>query len=368
MTSDALDYRFMGRALSLAQRGLYSTDPNPRVGCVIVKNGEIVAEGWHEQAGSDHAEIMAIKSAKQSLEGACCYVTLEPCAHHGKTPPCADALVAAKVSRVVVAMEDPNPLVAGSGIKILNNAGIEVNIGLMASKAQQLNLGFIKRMTEGLPYVTCKMGMSMDARTAMASGESQWITCPESRQQVQLMRARCSAIITGSGTVIADNPSMNVRKEQFPETAVDSKVSQPWRVIVDSQRSVPADSKIFDLEGHVVWVNSVSSKQQDTDKLSNLVMAGENNMVALKPLLQWLAQQGCNEVLIEAGAKLTGAFIAADLVDELVLFMAPKLLGDEARGLVHLPGLDKLADAKRYQVSDASLCGDDVRLTYKRLS
>ena len=257
MDSEAIDRRFMRRAIELAQRGLFSTDPNPRVGCVLVKDNEIIAEGWHEKAGEKHAEIMALENSQSSVEGATCYVTLEPCSHHGRTSPCSDALMEAGISRIVVAMKDPNPLVSGDGFARLQKSGIDVSTGLMESESKELNPGFIKRMQTGLPWVTCKLGMSIDGKTAMSSGESQWITCPNSRQDVQLLRARSTAIITGSSTVNIDNPSMNARQDDFPAKYQKSHdIVQPWRVIMDSHLSVDPDAKIFSLPGRVIWVTS----------------------------------------------------------------------------------------------------------------
>jgi len=369
MTSESIDRDFMSRAIELAQRGLFSTDPNPRVGCVIVKNDEIIAEGWHEKAGQQHAEIMALKNAKQSVKGATCYVTLEPCSHHGKTSPCSDALIDAGISRVVMAMEDPNPQVSGSGFKRMKNAGINVSCGLMEIQSRELNPGFIKRMQTGLPWVTCKLAMSIDGRTAMASGESQWITCGQSRQDIQLLRARSSAIITGSSTVKIDNPSMNARKDQFPVDYIhEYEVLQPWRVIMDSNLSVDPDAKIFKLPGNVIWVTTEAvDDSKNTDRLTMLQLPpDEKGKVPADLLLKWLADKGCNEIMIEAGAKLSGAFINADLVDRLVIYMAPKILGDEARGLLQLPGLEKLSAAKHFKFLDVRTTGSDVCLTYAR--
>lgn len=371
MNSEAIDRRFMCRAIELAKRGLFSTDPNPRVGCVIVINNHIIAEGWHEKAGQNHAEIMAIENCQESLKGATCYVTLEPCSHVGKTSPCSDALIKSEVARVVVAMEDPNPQVSGNGVLQLREAGIIVDVGLMEAESKDLNPGFIKRMKTGLPWVTCKVAMSIDGRTAMASGESQWITSEKSRQEIQLLRARSSAVITGSGTVIIDNPSMNVRLENFPSSyQQDVEIVQPWRVIMDSNLSVAKSSNIFKLEGRVIWVTTKEIDESlNTEQLTKLqISADDKGKVRPDLVLNWLGEQGCNEVMIEAGSNLSGAFINAGLVDRLVVYMAPKILGDDARGLLHLPGLEKLSEAKQFKLLSARILGSDLCITYESTS
>lgn len=367
MNTESIDRRFMRRAIELAQNGLFSTDPNPRVGCVIVQDGEIIAEGWHEKAGEKHAEIMALENCQQSVKGATCYVTLEPCSHHGRTSPCVESLIEADIGRLVAAMEDPNPQVSGNGFACLREAGIAVEVGLMASESRALNPGFIKRMQTGLPWVTCKLAMSLDGRTAMASGESQWITCKHSRQDIQILRARSSAIITGSSTVLIDDPSMNARHDHFPDGyQKKNEIVQPWRVIMDSHLSVAATAKIFSLPGRVIWATTEAVDElENTEQLTYLQLkADQKGRVDPKQLLKWLADQGCNEVMIEAGATLSGAFISADLIDRLVVYMAPKILGDAARGLVHLSGLEKLSQAKQFKFLDARVSGSDLCLTY----
>jgi len=369
MDANAIDRRFMRRAIELAQKGLYSTDPNPRVGCVICRDNKIIAEGWHEKAGEKHAEIMALENIQGSAVGATCYVTLEPCSHHGRTAPCSDALIEAGINRLVVAMEDPNPHVSGRGFERLKKAGIEIQVGLMETEARELNPGFIRRMRQGMPWVTCKLAMSIDGRTAMASGESQWITCEQSRRDIQLLRARSSAIITGSSTVNIDNPSMNARQDDFPSPYHQSlPLVQPWRVIMDSDLSVNPDAKIFGLSGKVVWATTVAvDESKNTDRLTMLQLPPDaNGRVSAELLLKWLAEQGCNEVMIEAGSILSGAFINAALVDRMVIYMAPKILGDQARGLLHLPGLEKLSEAKRFRLISTCMIGSDICLTYER--
>lgn len=352
------DHTFMQRALRLAQKGLYSTDPNPRVGCVLVKDGNIVGEAWHKKAGEAHAEVLALRQAGNDAKAATAYVTLEPCSHTGKTPPCAEALVQAEVSRVVVAMQDPNPLVAGQGLRRLQDIGIEVKSGLMEAQARALNPGFIKRMEIGLPYVRVKMAMSLDGRTAMASGESQWITGEAARQDVQLLRARSSAILTGIGTVLSDDPSMNVRLSA-QELNVD-EVRQPLRVVLDSGSRFPAKAKIAEVDGDVLIM---TTSKNDVDNAVQL--PEKDGHVDLNAALKYLAEKEINEVHVEAGAILSGAFLQQQLVDEIVVYMAPHIMGDEARGLFALPGLSKMQDRISLDIQDVRMLGKDLRITAK---
>ena len=352
----------MQRALRLAQKGLYSTDPNPRVGCVLVKDGNIVGEGWHQRAGEPHAEVLALKQAGDNAKDATAYVTLEPCSHTGKTPPCADALVQAGVARVVVAMQDPNPQVAGQGLKRLHDNGIEVESGLMEVQARALNPGFIKRMETGLPYVRVKLAMSLDGRTAMASGESQWITGDAARQDVQLLRARSSAVLTGIGTVLSDDPSMNVRLSA--EDLSVKEIRQPLRVVLDSALRFPGKAKIAEVEGDVL-IMTTSKNSIDDSNCQFVKMAGKDGYVDLKAALKYLAEMEINEVHVEAGAILSGAFLQQQLVDEIVVYMAPHIMGDEARGLFALPGLSKMKDRISLDIQDVRMLGKDLRITAK---
>ncbi len=363
MTFSQSDQLFMQRALELAENGSFSTDPNPCVGCVFVKDGKIISEGWTQPAGDLHAEATAIRNAMESLESADCYVTLEPCTHFGKTPPCVDALIQTGIRRIVIAIEDPNPQVAGKGIRLLREAGIQVETGLGTEQAALINRGFIKRMTTGYPFVTMKMGMSMDAKTAMASGESQWISGTESRRIVQRLRAQSSAVITGRQTVASDDPSMNVRSDELPESDQDKLLHQPLRVILDSKRSLSGNERIFTLDDNYLWVNAIAS---DATSDNQLVAPSSSDRIDLDTVLKDLARRGCNEVLIEAGAELSGAFVAADLVDEVQLFMAPVLLGHEARDLIQLPGMQALSDKKQFKFVSAQAIGTDVQLIFHR--
>ena len=355
----------MQRAIRLAHKGLYSTDPNPRVGCVLVKDGNIVGEGWHQKAGEPHAEVLALRQAGDDAKGATAYVTLEPCSHTGKTPPCAEALVEAEVSRVVVAMQDPNPLVAGQGLKRLQDSGIAVESGLMEAQARALNPGFIKRMETGLPYVRVKMAMSLDGRTAMASGESQWITGDAARQDVQLLRARSSAVLTGIGTVLSDDPLMNVRMSA--EKLKVDEVRQPLRVVLDSDLRFPSGAKMLEADGDVLVMTTanVAAAKNIVDDLSCTVVqiAEKDGQVDLKAALKYLADKEINEVHVEAGSVLSGVFLQQQLVDEIIVYMAPHIMGDEARGLFTLPGLSEMKDRILLDIQDVRLLGKDIRIT-----
>lgn len=359
-------YRLMSHALALAEKGLWSTHPNPRVGCVLVRDGIVVGEGWHQIAGQAHAEIHALAQAGDKAQGADCYVTLEPCCHQGKTPPCTDALIAAKVKRVFVAMLDPNPLVAGQGIKKLEQAGIEVHVGILEAQAMQLNQGFLKRMRVGRPYIRCKLAMSLDGRTAMASGESQWITGEAARADVQALRARSNAIMTGAGTVLSDDPSLTVRLDALPDTHPrPSTIEQPLRVIVDKHLSISGDSRIFQLDGDSV----IFTASDDQEMRANLEQAGArvayfpNNEggVNLDKMCQELASWEVNEVLLESGATLSGAMLSAGLIDELVIYVAPTLMGHLARPLFHLP-FDQMDERLQLDIQDIRAVGQDWRI------
>lgn len=383
------DSRWMAQALRLAERGLNTTSPNPRVGCVLVKDEVVVGEGWHERAGEPHAEVHALRAAGEFVRGATAYVTLEPCSHHGRTPPCADALIAAGVARVVIAMQDPNPQVAGQGMAKLKAAGIAVESGLMESAAHELNIGFCARMTRGTPWVRSKIGMSLDGRTALANGTSQWITGEAARQDVQHWRARSCAVLTGIGTVLADDARLNVRGVETER--------QPLRVVLDSQLRIPLDARLLKLlptpaggitsdsaalqpsrlasssirgvggEGRLV----IYAATRDEQKIAALeqmgvmvcVLPDAAGQVDMSAMLRDLAQRGVNEVLAEAGSTLNGALLRAGLVDELLLYVAPQLLGDAARSMAALGELTQLDQRVNLKWQDVRQIGDDLRIT-----
>jgi len=349
----------MARALQLAQRGLLTATPNPRVGCVLVKNGKNIGEGWHVRAGEPHAEVHALRAAGAAAQGATAYVTLEPCSHHGRTPPCAEALIEAGVARVVCAMQDPNPRVAGQGFAMLRAAGIAVECGLMEAAARDLNIGFVSRMTRGLPFVRSKIAASLDGRTALANGVSQWITGAAARVDVQHWRARSCALVTGIGTVLADDPQLNVRI---------ATERQPLRVVLDSALRMPPTARM--LQGGRVLVCTASQdagkraalERQGAEVLLLPVTAGQ---VDLPAVLRELARRGINEVLVEAGKTLNGALLRAGLVDELLLYLAPQLLGDAARGLADLGELTQLEQRVGLVWQEVRHVGGDMRITVR---
>lgn len=356
------DQLWMSKALQLARLGIYSTHPNPHVGCVIVADNQEVGQGWHQKAGEPHAEVYALREAGSRAKGATAYVTLEPCSHFGKTPPCADALIQAQVKRVVIAMQDPNPKVAGQGIARLQAAGIEVSCGVLEQEAYALNKGFIKRMTTGLPYVTVKLAMSLDGRTAMASGESQWITAEAARQEVQRLRAQSSAIITGADTVLLDDAKLTLRPSELglDKALTDLAMQrQPLRILIDSQQRVPLN-KAFYQYPRSLTVSSVAKPKALKEQQAWLQLhVNSQAHIDLKVLLEKLAQDyEVNELLVEAGATLAGAFMQAELVDELAVFMAGKLLGSSARPLFSLP-LENMSEAVNLTIKDIRAIGDD---------
>jgi diaminohydroxyphosphoribosylaminopyrimidine deaminase/5-amino-6-(5-phosphoribosylamino)uracil reductase len=356
---NADDYAHMAHALRLAEQGLYTTDPNPRVGCVIVREGEIVGKGWHLRAGEPHAEIHALRAAGERARGSTVYVTLEPCCHQGRTPPCSDALIDAGIARLVAAMQDPNQQVAGQGLQQLQASGIEVQTGLLGDQARALNPGFIKRMRTGRPHVRVKLAMSLDGRTAMASGESQWITADAARQDVHRLRARSSAVVAGVGTVLADDPSLNVRLAGIER--------QPLRVVVDTHLSMPDTARMLKLPGRTLIMtcsNDADAKERlEQSGAEVVVMPYCGNAVDMAGVLDALGQLEVNEVLVETGATLSGSMLREGLIDEMVIYMAPILMGDTARGLFNLPGLETMADKIGLDILDIRAVGHDWRIT-----
>lgn len=359
----ATDHLHMSHALRLAALGLNTTTPNPRVGCVIVRDGTVVGEGWHEKAGTPHAEVHALQQAGEAARGATAYVTLEPCSHHGRTPPCADALVRTGVARVAAAMVDPNPLVAGQGIARLRAAGIDAGAGLLEAEALELNKGFVSRMRRGRPWVTVKLGMSLDGKTALDSGQSQWITGPDARRDVQRLRARSCAVVTGSGTVRVDNPRLTVR--DLPASR------QPHRVVVDGALVTSPTAMLY-RDGGTLIATTVADVARHAPFLASgneiATLAGADGRVDLAALLARLAGQGVNEVMVEAGAGLAGAFLASGLVDEIVCYVAPCVVGHHARGLFDLPALADLADKVALRWHDVRQVGTDLCLTLRPVS
>lgn len=360
------DEVYMARALRLAGQGIFTTHPNPRVGCVIVRDGEIVGEGFHYRAGEPHAEVHALRMAGEKARGATAYVTLEPCSHHGRTPPCCDALINAGVARVVVAMQDPNPQVAGRGLYRLQQAGIEVSHGVMMNDAEALNRGFLKRMRTGFPWIQLKMGASLDGRTAMASGESQWITSPASRRDVQRLRAQSHAILTSSATVLADDPALTVRWNELGEETQqhypERELRQPLRIVIDSKHRVTPAHRIVNQPGETWLARPHADQQVWPEGVEQFVVPEHNGQLDLVLMMMQLGKRQINSLWVEAGATLAGALLQAGLVDELIVYVAPKLLGDDARGLFRLPGLERLADAPALKFSEIRQVGPDVCL------
>ncbi|HGJ5875804.1 MAG TPA: bifunctional diaminohydroxyphosphoribosylaminopyrimidine deaminase/5-amino-6-(5-phosphoribosylamino)uracil reductase RibD [Arsenophonus sp.] len=365
------DKQFMTCALSLAQQGRFTTSPNPNVGCVIVRDGKVVGEGFHCKAGEAHAEIYALQMAGEKAKGATAYVTLEPCSHYGKTPPCADALINAGIRRVVVAMQDPNPQVAGRGLLKLQQAGVEVVHGLLMDEAEKLNRGFLKRMRTGFPYVQLKLAASLDGRTALASGESKWITSPAARQDVQSFRAQASAILTTSATVLADDPALNVRWTDFtPELQnIYSKdhLRQPIRIVLDSNNQVKPEHIVTKLAGECWLIRPNPLSQDWCGHVEQMVIPTYEKGIDLVLLMMQLAKRNINSIWVESGPTLAGALLTLGLVDELIVYIAPKILGATARGLINISELRKLKDAPAFEFINIEVIGSDLRLTLRPL-
>lgn len=366
--ASALDHLYMSRALGLARKGLYTTPPNPRVGCVIVQGDEVAGEGFHERPGEPHAEVHALKMAGEKARGATVYVTLEPCSHFGRTPPCAAALVEAGVGRVIAAMEDPNPAVSGRGLRKLREHGIETQVGVMEKEARELNPGFIKYMLTGRPYVRAKLAMSLDGRTAMASGESQWITGPDARSEVQKLRALSGAIITGVESILHDDSSLTLREnELYLPNAVGLVQNQPLRVVLDSSLRTPVDAKVITSPGQVMIFCAVDADIKRKRALEEagaevLMVDSSGGRINLEQMLEILGQKSCTDVLLETGATLAGSMLEQGLVDELTVFMAPALLGSGARPLLKLP-LRTMAEKIDLGISDIRAIGNDWKIT-----
>lgn len=356
--TETADVRHMARAVQLARRGLYTTDPNPRVGCVIVRDDVVVSEAWHVRAGEPHAEVIALAQAGEHARGATAYVTLEPCCHEGRTPPCTAVLIEAGVTRVVAAMQDPNPRVAGQGFAELERSGISVRSGVLQSEAEKLNPGFLTRMQHGRPYVRVKLAASLDGRTALANGESKWITGEAARADVQKWRARSSAILTGINSVLKDDPRLDVRTVDIGR--------QPLRVVLDSRFRMLPEARMLALAGTTLIVSAVTNPERaaalQEAGAEVLCLPSADHRVDLKGLMQHLAACEVNELWVEAGSTVCGAFFAAGLVDELVVYYAPRLLGNSARGMFELPPLDRMEDRKSLKIVDQRTIGEDLRI------
>ncbi|MFT6899973.1 MAG: diaminohydroxyphosphoribosylaminopyrimidine deaminase [Colwellia sp.] len=370
------DYHFMQRAIILAKEGHFTTSPNPRVGCVLINKGEVVGEGYHQKAGEGHAEVNALTMAGEKAKGATAYVTLEPCSHYGRTPPCAEGLIKAGVKHVIAAMVDPNPKVAGNGLKMLEQAGISTQHGLLTAAAEALNIGFIKQMTSGLPYVRCKLAASLDGKTAMKNGESKWITSPQARQDVQRLRAQSCAIISGADSILMDNAKMTVRWSELGELRNSYKkelVRQPVRVVIDTKNRLTPHLAFFNENSPIILIrNTIENIHQWPHFVKQVPLpftptsTGEQ-YIDLRALLKYLAQLNLNDVLIESGARLAGAFIEQDLVDELILYQAPKLMGADSKSLVNMESIENLSQAKALNISDIRMIGRDIRIIAKLL-
>jgi diaminohydroxyphosphoribosylaminopyrimidine deaminase/5-amino-6-(5-phosphoribosylamino)uracil reductase len=353
------DRKWMRRAIALAARGLNACAPNPLVGCVIVRDGRAVGEGWHARVGEPHAEVHALREAGAAAAGATAYVSLEPCCHHGRTPPCTDALIAARVSRVVAAMGDPDPRVGGGGFAILRRAGIEVTEGILEEQAHALNSGFVSRVTRGRPYVRCKIAASLDGATAMASGESRWITGEAARRDVQRLRSRSSAILTGAGTALHDDPRLNVRLPAGGWTP-------PLRVVLDTDLKLPPEARMLREAGETLVFTASDDVLRTAElravgaRVEHIARSGQR--LDLRAALERLGALGVNDVLVEAGATLNGALIEAGLVDEIVVYLAPRILGRSTRGMFELPGLTRLEDGTTLELLEVRRVGSDLRI------
>jgi diaminohydroxyphosphoribosylaminopyrimidine deaminase/5-amino-6-(5-phosphoribosylamino)uracil reductase len=353
----AADREFMRQALELAERGLYTTTPNPRVGCVVVKDGTVVGTGWHEKAGLPHAEALALKEAGGRASGATLYVTLEPCSHHGRTPPCVEAIIPAGIRRVVAAMQDPNPRVSGQGFARLRAAGIEVETGVMEEEARELNIGFVSRMTRGRPWVRMKIAASLDGRTALANGKSQWITGEAARADGHRWRARACAILTGHGTVRDDDPQLNVRGVDTPR--------QPLKIVVDSRFETPLSARVL-RDGKTLVAGAVKESARisalERTGADTVIIPNDRGKVELYKLMEELGRRELNEIHVEGGHKLNGSLLQAGVVDELLVYLAPSVIGDSGRGMFDLPELSELSQRKSMRIREVERIDEDVRL------
>lgn len=368
----ANDATFMARAIQLAKKGRFTTSPNPSVGCVIVsENGEFLSEGFHLKAGENHAEINALKAIHYKAKNTTAYVSLEPCSHYGKTPPCCDAFIEAQIRRVVVAMEDPHDKVAGRGIAKMREAGIKVDVGLLTTDAEKINPGFYKRQRTGLPRVTLKLAATLDGKTALLNGQSKWITGPLARQDVQVHRAQCCAILSGSGTVIADDPSLNVRHSELPQTVADqyrklvnypAEIRQPLRVILDGRGQLHPNLNVF-ADDNVLVVNLKENLSLSEKGIKQWQAPVSKGKIDLKATLRHLGELDLNNIWLEAGARLAGAFVQESLIDEFILYLAPKIMGDKSFSLLELPAFSSMKQVPELEITDTKMVGQDIKLT-----
>lgn len=361
------DKKFMNRALFLAKKGKFTTDPNPNVGCVIVKKNKIISEGFHFQSGKEHAEILALRKASTKAKGSTVYVTLEPCIHYGKTPPCVDALISASVKRVVVAAKDPNPKVSGLGLYKLKNHGIEVKYGIFREKSKKLNQGFFKRMEKGIPYIRLKLASSLDGRIALRTGESKWITSIESRKDVQYFRAQSSAILTTSSTVLLDNPSLNVRWNNFSDKLKKNynkkNIRQPVRIVLDRKSKIRPNHMITKLDGECWLIRSNISSEKWVGKVKEISFFQFKNKFNLVDLMKILAKNNINSLLVEAGSNFAGSLLRLNLVDELIIYLSPKILGKDSKELISIKGLKRILNAPNFKFTNIKFIKPDLRLT-----
>jgi len=351
---------YMQMALDLAEKGMHSSMPNPRVGCIVVHNSQVVGQGWHSKTGEDHAEVMALSQAGHKAKGATAYITLEPCNHYGKTPPCTDSLISAGVETVIYAMDDPNPEVSGKSTGILKAAGVKVIQGVLHQKSKDLNIGFIKRMESGLPYIRSKIASSIDGKTALLNGTSQWISSEKSREDVQSWRARSCALLTSIETVLSDDPFLNVRIDGFDD------LDQPMRVVLDSQLRIDSHYKILRLPGQKI-IYTLKAQHNDPE-IQNMIKTAEeyDGHISLEYLFRDLAKREVNEVMIECGGVLNGALLKQEFIDELIVYIAPCILGNKARNMFSLPVLSEMSDRYNFDSTQVDQIDHDVRVILRK--
>ncbi|MDK2596401.1 bifunctional diaminohydroxyphosphoribosylaminopyrimidine deaminase/5-amino-6-(5-phosphoribosylamino)uracil reductase RibD [Pseudoalteromonas obscura] len=366
MAFSQADHDYMAMAIELAKQGQYTTTPNPNVGCVIVKNDQVIGQGFHIQAGGPHAEVHALRQAAGNTQGATAYVTLEPCSHYGRTPPCAKGLIDAGVKKVVCAMVDPNPQVAGNGLKMLEEAGIETAFGLLEHEARALNKGFLSRMETGKPFVTAKLAASLDGKTALQNGQSKWITGPQARRDVQKYRAQSCAILSGADTVLVDDATLNVRAGEFDDFDKVSQLAelrQPIRVVIDTQNRLHPDLNLFSCASKIIIFRSkLDNRHQWPHFVEQVCLPTVNDKLDLRAALTYLAQQNVNQIWLEAGATLCGVMHEHGLIDEYMIYMAPKIIGEGGRGLFNSSVLTEMGQIAELEITECAQVGTDIRI------